>query len=266
MEVSKFKGLRMHNFVTFNPSIKRPGEKIYVRVPKPSPSSCIKPNTMYLVFKFKNSNTKSRFLNNLSRLLVEQLQVQIDSTVVYDNTGESTIEWHKDKWLPDSVRNTMKRYGIASLNVRKLMSGDDSGSNSATTNGVNDKLIADRYTNLYIRLGKILNDHGLFAPIGINYDITYTITLLEASRIMEAQSSQSVDTYTLEGMRLEYQTITNEELARSVLDTYIGGRSLTYEDSFLQTSPTWFKDHTDAEVNLRITNYEKMVKIYCHVV
>ena len=47
---------------------------------------------MNLTFKFKNSHTNSWFKNKLGCLLCEGLNVRIGGEVVYDNTGESTLE------------------------------------------------------------------------------------------------------------------------------------------------------------------------------
>ncbi len=65
------------------------------------------------------------FKNNLGRLLCRDLQMRINSSTVYDNNLESLIMVYRDLWLPDERREDMSEYGIASENLRKLMSGDD---------------------------------------------------------------------------------------------------------------------------------------------
>ena len=50
---------------------------------------CLVPNSLFLTAKFKSSNTKSWFLNNLGKLLVSSLEVTVDGKVVYDDTHES---------------------------------------------------------------------------------------------------------------------------------------------------------------------------------
>ena len=65
-------------------------EEIYtVSIPALNPSQCIIPDTFALSFKFANSNTKSWFLNNLGRLLVDRLSINVQGVEVYQNTGES---------------------------------------------------------------------------------------------------------------------------------------------------------------------------------
>lgn len=164
---TSMKGEKTYNSVTFNPSEANPDERLYVRVPRLDAKLCIVPDTMCLVFNFKNSNTKSWFLNNLSRLLVSQLQVKIGREIVCGNTGECTLALYRYKWLTDDTRKTMFEYGIANENTRKLISGDDSASTSATTEGVTDNSISLSCTNFKLRLGKILNDHGVYSPFNM---------------------------------------------------------------------------------------------------
>ena len=72
-----------------------------VSIPALNRSQCIVPDTLALLFKFTNSNTKSWFLNNLGRLLVDRLSVNVQGVQVYQNTGESMMEVYKDLWRYD---------------------------------------------------------------------------------------------------------------------------------------------------------------------
>ena len=69
-----------------------------VSIPALNANECIVPGTLALSFKFNNSNTKSWFLNNLGRLLVEGLSIKVQGVEVYQNTGESLLEVYKDLW------------------------------------------------------------------------------------------------------------------------------------------------------------------------
>ena len=72
-------------------------EDIYsVSIPALHPNECIVLDTMNLSFKFNNSNTKSWFLNNLGRLLVDRLSIKVQGVEVYQNTGESILEVYRD--------------------------------------------------------------------------------------------------------------------------------------------------------------------------
>ena len=124
----------------------------------------------------------------------------------------------------------MIQYGIASENLRKLISKDDSGATSGDTTKVSEKLMFDIYgTKQKICLDRIISDHGLYAPFQMNNNLRYIITLPQSSEILVAQTGQTTGTYSLENVELEYETIENESIARSVSSLYGSGRSLSYE-------------------------------------
>jgi hypothetical protein len=49
---------RIRHVLTFNPNSARPEEEIYVNIPKLKADSVLVPDSMALVFDFKNSNTE----------------------------------------------------------------------------------------------------------------------------------------------------------------------------------------------------------------
>jgi thymidylate synthase ThyX len=105
--------------LTFNPNSARPEEEIYVNIPKVKADSVLVPDSMALVFDFKNSNTKSWFRNNLGKLLQRRLEIRLAGGKVYDNSGESLLEVYKDLWLHRKQRDNMVEDGIASEAMRK---------------------------------------------------------------------------------------------------------------------------------------------------
>ena len=136
--MSEIKGNQTRHVVTLNPNKTNPEEDLYIDIPKLNKNLFLVPDSLRLVFNFKNSNTKSWFLNNLSKLLKKRFIVKFAGEIVYDNTG-------KDLWKPEYERNDMIEYGIANENLRKLISKDDSGTTSGSTQKVSDKLMFDIY-------------------------------------------------------------------------------------------------------------------------
>ena len=202
---------------------------------------------MNLTFKFVNSNTKSKFKNNLGRLLCEGLNVQIGGEIVYDNR-EGLMGVDKDLWKSESRRDEMLQYSVANENIRKLMSGDD----SATTSGKADDVLLEKNQKiLKIKLGKILEGHGPYAPYDMS-DLEYRIKLPEASKVMVAQSGQSVGSYKLTDMNLEFETIEGEDLANSVKEGFNIGRQLWYNYTTLLKTLEWKKDSTREVIDINI--------------
>ena len=109
------------------------------------------------------------------------------------------LKVYKDLWRSDDDRENRQSYGIANENVRKLISGDDSGDKSAKTDEVLEKTIADMCDRMKIPLGKILCDHGPFAPYGM-CDFVCQITLPKSEKIMKAQTNEATGNYKLVDM------------------------------------------------------------------
>ena len=109
------------------------------------------------------------------------------------------------------------------------MSGDDSGSDSGSTQVVNDKFIADTYKGeIVISLSHILENQGVYASYDMDFNIDIEITLPKASDAMKAQTSQSVAGYELEDLKIKYKKMANEELYSLSTQSYKVGRSIPY--------------------------------------
>ena len=130
------KGFRTRHAVTVNHNKALPGEKLYINIPEIKRSSCLVPRSLHLLFNFKVSNTKSYFLHNLSKLLQKNLLIRLAGQKVYENTSENLYEVNKDLWNTNSERQDMVEYGIADENLRKLISKDDSGAKTGSTQKV----------------------------------------------------------------------------------------------------------------------------------
>lgn len=133
--------------------------------------------------------------------------------------------------------------GIGGENLRKIISGDHSGAKPGDAKKLSDALIHSVYgSKQKIKFGKILEDHGLYAPFGMHNNLQYIVTLPYDTNIMIAQSSEAVRGYTLENLELEYETMENANLANEVTSLYACGRSLSYEHCTLMKSVEWGED------------------------
>ena len=264
-KMTEIKGVRTRHVITFNPNKANPGEVIYIDTPKLRPDVCLVPDSLNLTFDFKNANDKSWFHNNLSKLVTKELTVKMAGVVVFSNTGESIMEIYRDLWRPDKERDNMVEYGIANENLRKLISKDDTGAASGDDDKVSDALMfAVHGTKQRIRLGKILEDHGLYAPYSMINNFQYSITLPSASDIMKAQSGEAVEGYSLENIELEYETIENQDLANHTTESYEIGRSLSFEHVTLMKTTEWDKDSTliNETINLPRKSMKAVVLLF----
>ncbi|CAB4011381.1 Hypothetical predicted protein [Paramuricea clavata] len=251
--MTSVKGPRTRSVVTFNPTTISPGEELYINIPKLKPDSCLVPGSFALLFDFKNSNTKSYFNNNLAKLIAKRLQIKVAGETAYDCSGESLYEIYKDLWLTQGDRNKMTEQGLASENLRKLISGDDSGVKVGDDNKVADGLLHSVYgSKLRKPIDKIIADHGLYTPFYMNNNPMYILTLPQSDKIMTAQGGEAKGNYKLDNLELEYETIENDALAGEVSRMYSTGRSLSYKHVTLMRTSNWDKDLTIVNENINI--------------
>ena len=149
------------------------------------------------------------------------------------------MEVCKDLWRSEEDRDSRQEFGFANENVRKLASKDDSGNKSTKTDGILDLTIANMFDRMKIPLGKILGDHGPYAPYGM-FDFEYRITLPQSKKILNAQDGEDKGEYKLTGLHLEYEIIESEDLVREVKDQYNIGRSLGYDYTTLLKTLSYF--------------------------
>ncbi|CAB3983703.1 Hypothetical predicted protein [Paramuricea clavata] len=242
--MTTIRGPRTRSVVTFNPTTISPGEELYINIPKLKSDSCLVPGSLALLFDFKNSNTKSRFNNNLAKLITKRLQIKVAGETAYDCSGESLYEIYKDLWLTLGDRKKMTEQGLASENLRKLISGDDSGVKVGDVGKVADGLLHSIYgSKLRKPIDKILVDHRLYVPFSMNNNPMYILTLPPSDEIMTAQGGEAKGDYKLYNLELEYEAIENDNLA---------SRSLSYKHVTLMRTSNWDKDLTIVNENINI--------------
>ena len=231
--------------------------------PKLSENVCVNPNSIYISALLENANTKSWFKNNLGRLLCDELQIRIGSEPVYDNKKESLIMVYKDLWLPDKRREDMSEYGIASENLRKLMSGSDDAS---AANKDDNALFKARGKRIKIKLEKILNNQGLFAPSALNGGIEFNFKTPDASDIMIAQSGESVGGYALKEPKLIYESIESPEMYSQAAADYTNTEFPFMDISYLKPT-NWLKDQTSIveTINVPRKSMRAIVILFKHV-
>ena len=218
---SSVKGKQLFNTMSLLKKEASPGDSYQIVLPKLSENKVIVAHTICLSFRFKNSNTKLWFLNNLGRQLVEGLKITMAGETLYDNNGESIMEIYKDLWLREKKRLWSNM--VLLKNTRNILSGDDSKADT-----VDDVLLGAKQEVLKLKLGKILEGHGPYAPYNMG-DFVYTIKLPQAKSIMVAQSGENVEGYRITDINLEFQSIEGEEIAKDTRGKYDIGRQLWFD-------------------------------------
>ena len=163
--IATIRGTRARHVIILKPNKVNPGEELYLHIPKLKPDRCLVSGSLHLLFNFKNNNSKSWFLNNLSKLLTNRLVIKLGGETVYGNSGESHIAVYKDLWRTKTDRAQAVEYGIARENRRKFISKDDTGANSGNAAKVSDGLMYSIHgTKQRMRLDRIIETTGSAHP------------------------------------------------------------------------------------------------------
>ena len=110
--------------IIFNPSQARPGETLYVRVPKLLQNDVIVPNSLALIFDIDLSggHANNFLVQNVSRALVEKLVVKFAAAVLNETVGYDIYKTFQDPFLPGEKRDNMVPEGIQSEDLCKIRS------------------------------------------------------------------------------------------------------------------------------------------------
>ena len=89
--------------ITFNPSEAKPGETLYVSVPKLSEHEVIVSGSLALVFNINLSggHANNYLVQNVSRALVDKLHVKFAATSVQDTDGYDIYKIFEDLFLSE---------------------------------------------------------------------------------------------------------------------------------------------------------------------
>ena len=118
MEKITITGQRTKHIVTLEGHTKIiPGENLFVTIPRLDDYSCLVLGSLHLLFHLLISNTKTHFLNNLSKLLQSKLEITLAGKILYENYAESVYSIYRDLYKSKSQRENMIQYGVGSTNL-----------------------------------------------------------------------------------------------------------------------------------------------------
>ena len=244
--------MRTRNVITLNNTGTKPGEDLILEIPRLDPSSSIVPGSILLRYDLGITGTKTAFMNNLSKNLCSRLQIKVGGGMVYDNSGENYYSVYKDLFRSKIDRSHSMEYGIANENTRKIISGDDSAASSGDAQKVSDALMGSVYKTQQMSVNSILKDHGLHAPYTLNNDFHYNITLAPNSEVLKVQAGETMGEYSLDNMKLEYETISNPGVSDVASRSYDDGKDFAFEHVTLMKKETWDKDSTIINQNINL--------------
>ena len=245
--------------ITFNPSEAKPGETLYVLVPKLSGHEVIVSGSPALVFNIvlTGGHANNYLVQNVSRALVDKLHVKFGAESVQDMDGYDTYKIFEDLFLSLEERANMILEGIQSVDLCKIRSG----AGDKKTSGVDaETKLETIYKNKYrINLDhQILTDHGVFYPQALYNDLVFELTLAPEVQVVRGSDASKL-VYELENIQLEYETIRSKSLADEATSTYTNGKEFAY-DLVRRDRIVTFKKGADTRLNIRVNHQRRSLK------
>jgi len=238
----------LHHRISHNPSSAKPNETLYVRLPKLHENILFVPGSIYLTCDIVLSGHDNNYLvNNVSRALIRKFVVKIGGEIVFDLNNYNMFMTYKDLWMNKNQRQNMIYQGIGGTNIRKLRSD----AKDAVKTNVNENTLKDTYGTRYmIPLDiEILTCHSPLYNYALYSDIILEITLADKKDVILSSNVEGWG-YTLSNICLEYDTIENEMLSRSVEQIYQSGYVFLYD--FIQHFKTINVDDTIINENINL--------------
>ena len=255
------KAERTVKLITFEPTIAKPGETLYVSVPKLANNEVLVPGSLALVFdinlKVPGAHANNYLVQNVSRALVDRFIVTFATTTVQDTYGYDIYKIFEDLFLPSQKRENMLPEGIQSVDLCKIRSG----AGDKKTSGVDEENNLNEIYGTEYRINldhPILTDHGVFYPQALYQDLVFELTLAAAKKVVKGSDPNKLG-YNLENIRMEYEVIRSKTLADEVTSTYSSGKEFAY-DHVMREKVVPIARGSDTHFNLKVNPNRRSLK------
>ena len=225
------RGKRQTVVITNNPSTIDASQQLLVRFPNLGANDVIVPGTARLSFTISLDSTdvNRTVVQNLGRAVVKKLTIKISGNEVMSIDDSDLYYIYTDLWRSWTDRASADYQGIdTSLdrNTTKLRVGAADGNDGVPE----DNAIANAYENrFYIPLDfELLESHMPYLQNALQGRLEYELTFNDYSRVIEATADPAAS-YTIDNISLEYEMVTNPEIARLIRNQYANRVAILYD-------------------------------------
>ncbi len=247
------KGIRQTVVITNNPSTIDQNQQLLVRFPNLGASDVIVPGTTRLAFQIGLDSTDANRLvvNNLGRAIVKKTTIKISGNEVMSIDDSDVFGCYADLWKTDNERANSQYQGIDTTKDRnvtrhRLGAGDKA-------NKAKDTAVAKAYGNrFYIPLDfELLESHMPFFQSAFGDRLEYELTFNEYGRVVRATGDAAAK-FSVEGIALEFEMVTNRELADNIRNQYAGKMAILYDRVLRHRRIAADKSDTLWNINLNV--------------
>ena len=227
------KGVKQSVVTTHNPSVVDQGDRLTVRFPNLGRDDVIVPGTVKLAFEIEleSEDPNRTVVQNLGRAIVKEITIKLDSREIFSLTDSDIFYTYVDLWLSKNERDDLAYQGIQSELLSKSQLGAQNGANTAANASI--QAIVKTYRNrFYIPLDfEILTCTSPFLQSALNDRLSYELVFNDYKRVVMCDKSDGK--YKISGISLEYDIVTNPELAGIIRRNY-DSKAVIYYDRILR--------------------------------
>ena len=244
------KGIRQSVVITNNSSTIDQNQQLLVRFPNLSNNDVIVPGTVRLAFEIELVSSKDAgktIYQNIGRAIIKKTTIRISGNEVMSIDDSDIYHCYVDLWKSPSERVNMAYQGIGKAN----MLNHRVGARNATADA-GDEAIADAYKNRFcIPLDfELLESHMPFYQAGLGDRLEYELTFNDYNKVI---NSSDVDaSYTIKNICLEFDTVSDTELARQIGQQTNGKMVILYDRILRHRKITKNKSDTLWNINLNV--------------
>ena len=248
------KGVRQSVVVTNNPSTIDQNQQLLVRFPNLGAHDVIPPGTARLAFTVSLTSTDANrtVVQNVGRAIVKKTTIKISGNEVLSIDDSDIYGCYWDLWRTAQERSNSQYQGIDlsdDRNINRIRIGARNKDETETE----DKAVADAYGNrFHIPLDfELLETHMPFYQSALGDRLEYELTFNDYSRVVVA-TDDAAATYTVENICLEFDMITQPNLARLNRNQYAGRLAILYDRVLRHRKITANKSDTLWNINLNV--------------
>ena len=245
------KAVRQSVVVTNNPSTIDQNQQLLVRFPNLGTNDVIVPGTVRLAYTIGLTSTDANrtLVQNIGRAAVKKTTIRISGNEVLSIDDSDVYHCYQDLWKTARERGNAQYQGIDTTvdrNATKLRVGAGDGAAVAA-----DQAIATAYSNRFSTPldFELLESQMPFYQSALGDRLEYELTFNDYSRVIQATGDSS---YTIENISLEYDMVTNAELARMIRNQYAGRLAILYDRVLRHRKIVRDKSDTLWNINLNV--------------
>ena len=248
------KGVRQSVVVTNNPSSIDQNQQLLVRFPNLGAHDVVMPGTARLAFTVSLTSTDANrtIVKNVGRAVVKKTTIKISGNEVLSIDDSDVLHCYQDLWKTAQERRNSQYQGIDlsdDSNVTRIRVGAGNKDETETE----DAAIAAAYGNRYhIPLDfELLESHMPFYQSALGDRLEYELTFNEYSRVVVA-TGDAAASYSIDNIALEFDMVTQPDLARQIRNQYAGRLAVLYERVLRHRKITANKSDTLWNINLNV--------------